>query len=101
MNEIEAKTSDEFIYIDHICKEITTEFKKKNIAYGDSFGKQFKEFGHISALVRISDKYSRIKALLLGAKNEVRDESIKDTLQDLACYCLMTMYELNDQKKST
>lgn len=71
-------------------------FIRKNTAYGDSFSNSFKEFGIISAVVRMYDKMERIKALTNGAKNEVSDESIKDTLMDLANYCVMTVMELDE-----
>ncbi|MCX7924156.1 MAG: DUF1599 domain-containing protein [Clostridia bacterium] len=69
------------------------QFVDKNVAYGDSFGKQFQKYGPISALVRVNDKFSRVEALTLGAQNNVSDESIEDTLIDMATYCLMWVYE--------
>lgn len=74
-------------------KQIAT-YRVKNIAYGDSFGKQFQKYGAISALVRISDKFQRFESLVLGAKNGVSDEALTDTLVDMANYCMMTAYEL-------
>jgi hypothetical protein len=71
---------------------------KKNKAYGDSFGQTFSELGIISALTRICDKFNRIKSLATGTKNEVIDESINDTLLDMANYCIMTLIELEKQK---
>ncbi len=72
-------------------------YEKKNEAYGNSFGKTFDEYGVISAIIRIDDKFTRLKALTLdGAKNEIKDESINDTLTDLAMYALMTILELKE-----
>lgn len=55
-------------------------------------------WGYISALVRMDDKMNRIKALLTAPVNstKVGDESVSDTLLDLANYSLMlfTEYEL-------
>lgn len=73
-------------------------YLQKNEAYGDSFGKCFQDFGIISAMTRMSDKWNRLVALTGGAQNNVRDESIKDTLLDLANYCLMTKIELELQE---
>lgn len=75
-------------------------FEKKNEAYGDSFGKQFRKYGPISALVRMNDKFSRLESLILGTENRVEDESLYDTLNDLACYCLMTAYEIKRKEES-
>ena len=46
---------------------------------------------HIGVLVRISDKYSRICQLINKGEenNSVKDETIDDTLLDLANYCLL------------
>lgn len=59
-------------------------------AYGNSFDRSVKKYGAIAALTRISDKFNRLESLVLGAKNDVPDESIYDTLTDLASYCVMT-----------
>jgi hypothetical protein len=77
-----------------LCQLLTNTYCKKNEAYGDAFGKTFQELGIISAITRMTDKFNRIKALALGADNKVADESIKDSLLDLANYCLMTYIEL-------
>jgi hypothetical protein len=81
-----------------ICKQLNETYKSKNTAYGNSFGKSFEEFGIVAALVRLEDKWNRIKALSKGAENNVLDESIKDTLLDMANYCIMTYMEVNDDE---
>jgi len=43
------------------------------------------------ALVRMSDKWSRIVTLATKEQAEVRDESFEDTLIDLAVYSLLTI----------
>lgn len=55
-----------------------------------------------AALVRMDDKYQRIDSLLTPAitgktmaKPLVADESVRDTLLDLANYCLMTVVEMD------
>lgn len=77
-----------------ICRMLNDTYKVKNTAYGDSFGKTFQELGIISAITRMSDKFGRIKALATGAKNDVMDESLKDTLLVMANYCVMTLIEM-------
>lgn len=93
------KTNEEAAFIEETCQQMILQFKAKNIAYGDSFGKQFEKYGPVSALVRLSDKFSRIEALILGVENNVPDERLEDTLVDMACYCLMTLYELKRYNK--
>ena len=80
-----------------ICAELSEIYRKKNEAYGDSFGKTFRELGIISAVTRMEDKMNRIASLATGAKNEVADESIRDTLKDLANYAIMTLIEMEDE----
>lgn len=79
-------------------KELTDEiidiYKAKNKDYGDSFSDSFKEFGITSAVVRMNDKMNRIKSLAKSDDRQVKDESLRDTLVDLANYALMTVLEL-------
>ena len=74
-------------------------YVRKNHDYGDSFGRSFKKYGIVAALVRMEDKWNRLENLAGGAKQKVMDESIRDTCLDLANYCLMTVMEL-DRKKA-
>ena len=77
-----------------ICREINELYAKKNHDYGDSFGQTFKEEGFAMSRIRLSDKLNRFKTLYRGAKQEVNDESIRDTLIDLANYAIMTVLEM-------
>lgn len=82
-----------------ICQELNDIYYKKNQDYGDSFSKQFEEYGITSSAIRLDDKMSRFKNLI---KNEaqVNDESIEDTLIDLANYAIMTVMELRSPDPS-
>ena len=76
-------------------KEITSDmaktYERKNNDYSDSFGQSIREFGFVAGVVRISDKFNRLKSLLLSGKEQkVNDESVQDTLLDMANYCIMT-----------
>lgn len=75
-----------------ICTELNTIYKQKNHDYGDSFALLRKELDN-SILVRIYDKYQRLKTLLAGTEQQVKNESIEDTLKDLANYCIMELVE--------
>lgn len=84
-------------YHREICNKLNTIYEQKNKAYGNSFSDTFNDLGIISAVTRISDKFNRLKTL---AKNEYipqGDESISDTLLDMANYCIMTYMELNKE----
>ena len=82
-----------------ICSGLSEIYRKKNAAYGDSFGKTYRELGIISAVTRMEDKMNRIASLATGTKNEVTDESIKDTLGDLANYAIMTLIEIKGEQE--
>lgn len=81
-----------------LADEISDLYCRKNADYGDSFGLNFDKYGIVSALIRLSDKMNRIERLILGGKQEVNDESVRDTLKDLASYALMTIIELDERK---
>jgi len=82
-----------------LCSVLNLTYKQKNEAYGDSFGKTFKELGPVSAITRMYDKFNRVISLTKGAKNEIIDESLKDTLLDLSNYCLMYIIELENTEE--
>lgn len=82
-----------------ICENLNKTYEQKNSDYGNSFGETFKKLGIISAITRISDKYNRICSLATKSAEErkVKDESIKDTLLDMANYCIMTVIEIENE----
>ena len=86
-------TSNEEKFIE-VLQELSDLYHRKNHDYGDSFRKSLEEFGLVAAVVRMSDKMERIKALSKGEKAKVTDEKIRDTLVDLASYAIMTVMEL-------
>lgn len=77
-----------------ICREINELYAKKNHDYGDSFHQTFVEEGFAMSRIRLSDKLNRFKTLSRGEKQEISDESIRDTLIDLANYAIMTVLEV-------
>lgn len=85
-----------------ICKEINDLFSRKNHDYGDSFHTSFIEEGMAMPRIRLGDKYSRFKTLTQkGVEQKVDDESIRDTLIDLANYAIMTILEIDQQTLSS
>ena len=78
----------------YICEEINNLYERKNHDYGDSFHQTFAEEGMAMARIRLGDKFSRFKTLSRGGEQKVNDESIRDTLIDLANYAIMTVLEM-------
>ena len=85
---------------DEITKELNELYAKKNLAYGDSFSKTFKQLGLISAVTRIADKFNRLVNLATNKAIDNLGESIEDTLLDLASYCIMTIMELRKRRNN-
>lgn len=80
-----------------ICDDIHSLYIRKNAAYGDSFHKLYEDLGIISAVTQITHKYNRLKNLAkeMQAGHLVKtDESIQDTLLDMANYCILTALEI-------
>jgi hypothetical protein len=78
--------------------EIHDIYKRKNNDYGNSHSQSFAKFGLIASVVRMSDKMNRLETLCTK-QAQVKDESIRDTLLDLANYAIMTVMELDAQKE--
>lgn len=89
--ELMSKTDSNF---KDILKKMEETYKAKNADYGNSFEHSLYEFGLVAAVVRMNDKMNRIKSLI-KSEAKVKDESIKDTLLDLANYSVMTLAWLN------
>lgn len=77
-----------------LCLEINDLYARKNADYGDSFHISFEEEGMAMVRIRLGDKLNRFKALSRGNEQMVKDESIRDTLMDLANYALMAVLEM-------
>lgn len=97
--ELDGKPTEEDNHWE-LCRELQELYHRKNLDYGDSFHLSFLEEGLAMPRIRLGDKYLCFKTLTSGEKQRVSDESIRDTLIDLANYSIMTIMEL-DQAMST
>ena len=89
-DKVEAFTS--------IVKEMTELYAKKNHDYGNSFDEGCDKIGTGYPLGRLLDKMNRLIACM-GKEDEMQvNESIEDTLKDLACYSVMTLSYLKRKK---
>ena len=79
-----------------ICNGLNTLYETKNRDYGNSFSKSFDEYGMTMVCIRLEDKLNRLKSLTVkGNTQQVNDESVEDTLLDLANYAIMSLMEIN------
>ena len=82
-------------------KKITVKmadlYEEKNRNYGNSFDKSLDEDGLLVSKIRLGDKFNRFSSLLKQKSNGTSDESIKDTLIDLANYAIMSIIWMENQ----
>lgn len=95
---------DKVVRHQQICDGLNQLYARKNHDYGDSFHQTFVEEGLAMARIRLGDKFSRFKTLSRisptdSTQQQVTDESIRDTLLDLANYAIMTVLELDEAEK--
>jgi Nucleotide modification associated domain 1 len=83
------------------CENLSWVLAAKNHDYGNSVQEQFDEYGLTSILIRLDDKMRRLKNLL-SKPQQVSDESILDTLQDMAGYAVLgrMCLQIEQEKKN-
>lgn len=84
-----------------IVNGLSELYKAKNADYGDSVHDTYQKYGLTSFLVRMEDKLSRLRSLSQKSADEqrVKDESIRDTLLDLANYAIIAVIEMDEEKE--
>ena len=88
------RIEDELQMFKNLTEKMNEIFTNKRHDYGPSTEETFRKFGAVSMLVRMHDKLNRLDNLLTAhVQNKVTDESIDDTLLDLANYALITVLE--------
>lgn len=81
-------TKDEAAF-KQITEQMLETYIKKNRDYGGAFERGMERDGIISALTRMYDKLDRLHSLK-DKDPEIVEESVQDTLLDLANYAIMT-----------
>ncbi len=71
---------------------------QKNLAYGDSFSKSLDEDGLLVLKIRLSDKFNRICNLIKRGEDKENDESLEDTLLDMAGYAILGLKYLKEHE---
>lgn len=98
MDDISVKDGD---FLDNesrfrfITEEMATLYSRKNADYGDTFSQSLDEDGLLVSKIRLKDKLGRFSQLI---NNDalVSDESMRDTLIDMANYAVMTIMWMDD-----
>lgn len=97
--EAELRTASTSNFVDKVI-ELTKLYAKKNRDYGDSFNKGMDTIGLSYGIGRMFDKMNRI-VNLSKTKAQIGDESIIDTINDLACYAIMTSAYIENKIETT
>jgi hypothetical protein len=103
MLEIKINISDELVdnnvkMFASICNSMIQLYAKKNHDYGNSFDEGCDKIGTGYPLGRLLDKMNRLIACM-GKEDKMQvNESVEDTLKDLACYSVMTLSYLRRKK---
>ena len=90
---------DKTSYHQLICKDLHDLYIKKNADYGNSFADIYAEVGMPYAYGHMAEKLRRIRSLMNQPAN-VKGESMRDSLVDLANYAILTIVELDAQKET-
>ena len=82
--------TDEVVQFANEAKQCVELYSRKNHDYGNSFDKGMDNIGMAYGVGRIYDKMNRL-VTLTKEEAQVKDESVDDTLRDLACYSMMML----------
>lgn len=90
-----TETSNPFkFYTDKLAATL----QEKNQAYGDSFTKSIDEDGLLVLKIRLGDKFNRVSSLIKRDELKENDESLEDTLLDMAGYSILGLKYLEEHK---
>lgn len=89
--------------INETCDELCDTLKAKNSNYGDTANSAPYFVPWLepdqAILIRMSDKVSRLRTLLTKEQDKV-GESVRDTVKDLAGYCVLLLIELDKNEEN-
>jgi hypothetical protein len=87
--ELKARAEHLEAWLGDALQELEELMHERGQKYGPG---NIAEFGDFGVLVRMGDKFARLKNLYLeGQGGDVRDESVEDTLMDIANYAIIML----------
>lgn len=98
MHSITSPEKTDAIKHQDLLNEIHNMYVKKNKDYGNSFQDLLDEFGILASVIPLDNKNKRVKSLAKNGTSEV-NESIEDSLLDMANYAIMTVLWLRKEKE--
>lgn len=90
---------EEIREFEQITKLMADTYRRKHHDYGQSTKDTYRKYGPVSMAVRMRDKLNRFETLIELEKRGDQimvNESLFDTLLDLANYAIITMIEQKD-----
>lgn len=81
--------------------QMADTFYLKNERYGDSFTQTMDDYGLVTSIIRITDKFNRLTTLYKNKNLDIDDEPIIDTMLDMANYLAMTVAYIKSRKATT
>lgn len=79
---------------EELCNMLHNTYLNKNSDYGDSFSQLYAEYGINYAMGHLKEKLYRLNSITKNPEDiRVKNESVCDTLLDLANYALLTYIE--------
>ena len=93
-------TQDEIKMFEGITHEMSAVFARKRHDYGPSTTETWIKYGPVSMITRMHDKLNRVYNLTCSKDGPlVSDETVQDTLVDLANYAIIMVIEIEKQKE--
>lgn len=100
---------DQFLdYHASVCKRLIDTVRTKNADYTADNDDPFTNFStvedldicstEVGFLVRLNDKFARLRSFVKIGTLKVKDESIEDTLIDMANYCILMAGYIKSKK---
>jgi hypothetical protein len=87
------------VQMSSIATDLVNLLSQKHHDYGNSYQRSLDEYGLLAAIVRMEDKFNRLKNLIKsGDDPAVQGESIKDSFIDLAGYSILTIGWIQDKE---
>lgn len=75
-------------------EKIVQLYAKKNKDYGNAFHYSFNKRGPVAMLSRLDEKMYRLDTIVKNGETAVEDETVMDTLLDIAAYAIMGAVEI-------
>lgn len=92
--------NESLVRMDRIYQEIRDIRERKGHDYAgteDSL-RNLRDFGWQGVIVRLGDKYHRLRSFVQQDELKVTDETIRDTMIDLCCYSFLCLLMYDEEQ---